>query len=141
MLLLCIVHQQTCTNIFRNKLSKNQDKANLVNQKVFNSLTITIIIKIICFYYKVQNIYCDVFISGKIFGKGQQEKIKRFVKFVVFCYIPWWLTAPVSSSAPKNDHLFFYYKTIDSVIANEALRRFGNHMWYLRLKSYYHCVF
>ena len=107
----------------------------LINQKVFNSLTITIIIKIICFYVKIQNIYCDVFISGKIFGKGQQEKIERFVKFVVFCYIPWWLTAQVSSSAPKNDLLFlnslFDYKTIDSVIANEALRRFGNHMWYL----------
>ena len=25
----------------------------------------------------------------------------------------------------------FDYKAIDSVIANEALRRFGNHMWYL----------
>ena len=103
MLLHCIVYQQNCTNIFSNKLSKNQDKANFDKAK---SLTITIIIKIICFYDKVQNIYCDIFISGKIFGKGQQEKIQRFVKFVVFCYIPWWLTAPVSSSASKNDLLF-----------------------------------
>ena len=89
--------------------------------------------QIISFNNKAQNIYCDVFISGKIF---QQEKIHRFVKFVVFWYILSWMTASVSSSAPKNDQLFknslFDYKTIDNVIANEALRRFGNHMWYLR---------
>ena len=76
-----------------------------------------------------------VFISGKIFGKGQQEKIQRFFKFVAFCYISWWLNAPVSSTATKNNQLFlnslFDYKTIDSDIANEALLRFGNHMWYL----------
>ena len=72
---------------------------------------------------------------GKIFRKGQLEKIRRFVKFVVFCYIPWWLTAPIPSSAPKNDQLlmnsFLHYKNVDEVIANEALLRFGAHMWYL----------
>ena len=63
-------------------------------------------IKIISFYDKVQTIFCDVFISGKIFRKGQQEKIQQFFNFIVFWGIPWWLTAPVSSSAPKNDQLF-----------------------------------
>ena len=35
----------------------------------------------------------------------------------------------------------FDYKTIDSVIANEALRRFGNHMWYLTEKLVPLCFF
>lgn len=33
--------------------------------------------------------------KGAIFASCQLQKIRRFVQFVVFCYIPWWLTAPV----------------------------------------------
>ena len=38
MLLHCIVHQQNCTNIFSNKLSKNQDKAKFDKAKSLQQL-------------------------------------------------------------------------------------------------------
>ena len=83
-------------------------------------LKIVLIILYIAKQYALQ-IYS--LLLGKIFRKGQLEKIRRFVKFVVFCYIPWWLTAPIPSSAPKNDQLlmnsFLHYKNVDEVIANE----------------------
>ena len=73
--------------------------------------------------------------KGAIFASQQLPKLRRFVQFVVFCYISWWLTAPVASTAPKNDQLminsFINYKDVDSVIAEAALQSFGNHMWYL----------
>ena len=72
---------------------------------------------------------------GKVFGRGQLEKIRRFVKFVIFCYIPWWLTTPISFSAPKYDQLliksFFEYQEVDNTLANAALTIFGKHLWYL----------
>ena len=73
--------------------------------------------------------------EGAIFTSSQQPKIQRFVQFVVFCYIPWWLTSPIPSTAPKNDQLFINsfitYKDIDGLIANAAIKSFSNHMWYL----------
>ena len=36
--------------------------------------------------------------KGAIFGKRQLSKVKQFVKFVLFVYIPWWITAPVVAS-------------------------------------------
>ena len=38
MLLHCIVHQQNCINIFSNKLSENQDKANFDKPKSLQQL-------------------------------------------------------------------------------------------------------
>ena len=35
--------------------------------------------------------------KGVTFGKGQLGNIKQFVKFVLFIYIAWWITAPVVS--------------------------------------------
>ena len=63
------------------------------------------------------------------------KKIRRFVKFAIFCCIPWWLTAPVSSAAPKNGRLlinsFLEYQEKDQVIASAALKSFERHLWYL----------
>lgn len=73
--------------------------------------------------------------KGSIFSSQQQQKIARFVKFVAFCYVPWWLTAPVPSTAPKNDLLLIeslmWYKNTDAICANAALKAFANHLWYL----------
>ena len=41
--------------------------------------------------------------KGNVFGSGQQQKIQRFVQFFIFCYVSWWLTAPIPASAPLND--------------------------------------
>ena len=72
------------------------------------------------------------------------KKNSTICQFCCISYISWWLTAPLSSNDPKNDQLFFNslfdYKTIDSVIANEALLRLETTCGIL-LKSLYHCVF
>ena len=73
--------------------------------------------------------------KGSIFARGQLPKLQRFVQFVIFCYVPWWLTSPVPSSAPKNDQLLLNslieYKDLDSSVADVALKAFGKHLWYL----------
>ena len=43
------------------------------------------------------------FPKGTIFAAQKFTKICKFVQFVVYCYVPWWLTAPVSTSASIND--------------------------------------
>ena len=72
---------------------------------------------------------------GKVFASGQHKKIKRFVQFFIFCYVSWWLTAPVPASAPSNDLMLInnliQYRKIDEVCANAALRAFSRHLWYL----------
>ena len=73
--------------------------------------------------------------KGSVFAAHQSKKLKRFVQFAVFCYFPWWATAPVTSSAPYNDVLLLKglekYKQIDQVCANAAIKAFSNHLWYL----------
>ncbi len=41
--------------------------------------------------------------KGSIFCRNQRNLIHRFVTFIIYCYVPWWLTAPISSSTPEND--------------------------------------
>ena len=73
--------------------------------------------------------------KGTVFAAQQFSKVCKFVLFVVYCYVPWLLTAPVPTSAPINDLKFvktlIEYKEIDSGIANAALRGFAGHLWYL----------
>ena len=76
------------------------------------------------------------FPKGTVFsGRNQKDNIHRFVMFVVYVYVPWWLTAPFSSSAPSNDlsliKSLYHFKDIDSVAASAALKSLKNHMWYL----------
>ena len=73
--------------------------------------------------------------KGAVFAKNQLPKLIRFVKFAIFCYVPWWSTAPVSSSAPYNDLLllktFENYRNIDKISADAAIKAISNHLWYL----------
>ena len=56
--------------------------------------------------------------KGTVFGSQQLQKIRRFVQFFVFCYVPWWTTAPVSSTAPKNDVIM-----IESLLSYKSTRQ------------------
>ncbi|CAL4178542.1 unnamed protein product [Meganyctiphanes norvegica] len=73
--------------------------------------------------------------KGSVFCSGQQEKIKQFVQFFKFCYVPWWLTAPVSAAAPSNDILLInsliHYRNLDRLCADATMKAFSRHMWYL----------
>ena len=42
--------------------------------------------------------------KGTISAKHQIKKLEQFVRFAVYCYFPWWATAPVSLSAPCNNN-------------------------------------
>ena len=72
---------------------------------------------------------------GAVFGKSQAQKIERFVKFAVFCYVSWWFTAPVSVYAPVNDISFLKgleaYRQFDEPLVLAALDKFQRHTWYL----------
>ena len=65
--------------------------------------------------------------KGTIFAKHQIKKLERFVRFAVYCYFPWWATAPVSSIALCNDLLLlkslYNYRKIEPN-ANAAINAF-----------------
>ena len=73
--------------------------------------------------------------KGAVFASQQLKKLNRFVQFAIFCYFPWWTTAPVSSSAPSNDLLLlkslYGYRKVEKVCADAAINAFSNHLWYL----------
>ena len=73
--------------------------------------------------------------KGAVFGVGQLEKVRRFVRFVVTCYVPWWLTAPVAAYAPTNDVALISrlqrYAAVDEKSSSAALTAFKRHTWYL----------
>ena len=58
--------------------------------------------------------------KGSVFSVAQKPLLQRFVQFVIYVYVPWWLTCPIPSSAPKNDSTLITsnldYKDIDSVV-------------------------
>ena len=73
--------------------------------------------------------------KGSIFSVAQKPLIERFVQFVIFVYVPWWLTCPIAANAPKNDLILLNsildYQYIDGVISCAALKSLKNHLWYL----------
>jgi len=81
-----------------------------------------------------------VFNSSSIFSGQQLAKLQKFTNFVVFCYLPWWLTAPLPTTAPINDlHLIntlLEYKTIEPEIAAVALKAVKGHLCGISLKRY-----
>ena len=72
---------------------------------------------------------------GTIVGSGQLRKLEQFLLFVVFCYVTWWILAPVASAAPKADldliESVNKFKKFDIQVSNAALKAIGLHMWYL----------
>lgn len=70
-----------------------------------------------------------------ILRRGQIEKVQRFVKFFVFCYVPWWFTCPIGTSAARNDLQFYNivceFEAIDGNISKAVKKSFQNHQWYI----------
>lgn len=70
-----------------------------------------------------------------IFFRGQADKMVKFVHFIVLCYVPWWLTAPVASLAPHNDFVMLKtlhdYRLVDETSSAAATVAFSRHYWYL----------
>ena len=73
--------------------------------------------------------------DAKILLKGQLKKLEVFLKFVMYVYLPWWITATVPESAPCHDlnliNSILQFKQINQRAAKGALKGIGNHLWYL----------
>ena len=67
--------------------------------------------------------------------KAEKIKLGRFVVFVCFYYIQYWIGAPIASDAPYNDLKFFEniieFHAHDKDIAEIVLEKFLRHTWYL----------
>ena len=63
---------------------------------------------------------------------GSNKKIQRFVQFFIFCYVSWWLTAPILASTPLNNLMLInnliQYREEDEQCANAALDAFSRHL-------------
>ena len=73
--------------------------------------------------------------KGAVFGAQQLPKLERFAKFVVFCYIPWWLKCPLAADAPSNDLQLLEdlkgYASLDKESATSAFNAMKHHCWYI----------
>jgi hypothetical protein len=67
--------------------------------------------------------------------KETTDCLRHLTLFYVLVYAKAWLTAPNAADAPVNDLQLFNqlqrYKTINKTIANAALDKLSNHLWYL----------
>ena len=72
--------------------------------------------------------------KGAVFSVKQNEKIRKFVEFAVYCYIPWRVRCRNAASTPLNDFklikAFRLSKTVEEGVAEAATKAFSNHLWY-----------
>jgi hypothetical protein len=68
-------------------------------------------------------------------SKKEESSLRDICCFAVSIYIKHWFSAPYAASAPRNDlnllKSLHNYKTTNENIANAALRKIKNHLWYL----------
>lgn len=83
-------------------------------------------------------IYClKIFLFREEFSLTDVEKdsIREICIFICQIYITPWLKSPIAAKAPKQDLDFIKnlcnYRSINEKIANAALRKFSNHLWFL----------
>ena len=73
--------------------------------------------------------------NTKILSRGQLPKVERFPRFVMYVYLPWWLTAPVALGAPANDpeliNKLLTCREVDYTMAKKVMDKLKNHLWYL----------
>lgn len=65
----------------------------------------------------------------------EEKKLEDVCLFIVSIYIRHWFSAPNAASAPRNDLTLLKslhnYKSINAQIADAALHKVKNHLWYL----------
>lgn len=83
-------------------------------------------------------IYClKIFLFRKQFKITQKEEkeLKRICCFIVKCYAKPWFSSTNAIIAPMNDIYFLKtlnaYKTDDKEVAEKAISKIINHLWYL----------
>ena len=85
------------------------------------------------------------FPKGSVFGSNQLPRMERFVTFVAFVYVPWWLSCPLAADAPSNDLLLLRrlheFIEVDAVPARAGIKAFNRHTWYLNQENVSLCIF
>lgn len=88
--------------------------------------------------WMAKGIYClKIILFQKQFklSVGEKKSLQTICCFIVKCYTESWFTAPDAVQAPLNDIIFIKklhsYKNDDKIIAEIALNKFLNHLWYL----------
>ncbi|XP_050540810.1 uncharacterized protein LOC126905291 [Daktulosphaira vitifoliae] len=83
-------------------------------------------------------IYClKIFLFKNQFKLDSREEtsLKDICCFIVKCYVQAWFSSPKAIEAPFNDILFLRklesYKLQNKKIADVALKKITNHLWYL----------
>ena len=65
----------------------------------------------------------------------ETKQLEEICQFSVSIYVKHWFTVSDSASAPQNDLTIVKelhnYKKINKGIANAAINKFKNHLWYL----------
>ena len=73
--------------------------------------------------------------NTKIQSRGQLSKVERFLRFVMYVYLPWCLTAPVASGEPANDleliNELLTCREVDYAMAKKVMDKLKNQLWYL----------
>lgn len=83
-------------------------------------------------------IYClKIYLFRQQFNLTQKEEksLRRICCFIIKCYTKAWFSAPNAIEAPLNDINFLKklvaYKIDDQLVAETAINKFINHLWYL----------
>ena len=88
-------------------------------------------IKLILFEHKIK----EELPENAILTADQFEALRRFVRFVIYCYVPWWCTCTIPADAPLNDLELYKrletFKSIDIDTGVIACKAFKNHLWYV----------
>ena len=106
-----------------------------IGTTIRNNLLITT-----CFYFN--NFLILVIYSLKMYlFRGQLtkthsasyiKKLRRFVIFCTYCYLPYWFNSPIAAKAPSMD-LKFYFEMLDfpdDDIREAVLEKILRHTWY-----------
>ena len=68
-----------------------------------------------------------------VFRTGQLNKLKRYVKFIIYVYLPWLYTCSFTEDSPRNDLTLFraIQNYEDKLVSKSAYKAFSRHTWYL----------
>ena len=71
--------------------------------------------------------------SKTVFESGKLEKLKDFVKFSIYVYLPWWLNCHSPTLASMQDLLLMHKlnKWEDKAIKEMGMKAMKIHLWYL----------
>lgn len=86
-----------------------------------------------------KGLYCmKIYLFRKQFKltSAERDSLRRINIFTVTIYVKHWFECPNAADAPMNDLSFIqklltYHQTVDNTVADAAIGKLKNHLWYL----------